>query len=193
MDAQFKVKRNANPTYSHGGKKAFKRRVEESRLDPEGFAAKANRRNNAETGNHAFKAALGDQIYSKDPVAQRVEILCMAIAYNLMRLTYLEVEQGIQVSFAGGAQVLREQPWQHLVDLFDAYRGRATPKPGALPAGGSSAPPAPAAPIRPLPGTEPSQAAPGPPPALPPRPPPARRDALPGEPAGDGSAGAPAA
>jgi hypothetical protein len=31
-------------------------------LDPKGFAAKANRRNNAETGNHAFKAILGDQI-----------------------------------------------------------------------------------------------------------------------------------
>ncbi|MEA3143754.1 MAG: hypothetical protein QOG31_1078 [Thermoplasmata archaeon] len=159
MDAQFKVKRNANPTRSYASKKAYKRRVEESRLDPEGFAAKANRRNNAETGNHAFKAILGDQIYSKDPLAQQVEILCMAIAYNLMRLVYLEVEQGIQVSFAGGAQVLREQPWQHLIDLYDAFKGRATPKPGALPAGGSSAPPAPAAPVRPLPGTAPKAGA----------------------------------
>lgn len=144
MDAQFKVKANANPTYSTQRKKAFKRRVEESRLDPEGFAAKANRRNNAETGNHAFKAILGDQIYSKDPLAQRVEILCMCVAYNLMRLVYLEVEQGIRVSFAAGAQALREKPWQHLEDLYDAYKGRATPKPDtSQPATPSASPPEP--------------------------------------------------
>jgi hypothetical protein len=40
-----------------------------SRIDPEGFAAKANRRNNAETGNYAFEAVLRDQIYSKHPLA----------------------------------------------------------------------------------------------------------------------------
>ena len=71
------------------------------------------RRNNAEVGNHAFKAILGDQIYSKDPLAQKVEILCMALAYNLTRLVFLEVEQGIKVSFAAGAQIMRSTPWQH--------------------------------------------------------------------------------
>jgi len=131
IDSQVKVKDNANPTYSQR-KKAYKRRIELSRIDPEGFAAKANRRNNAETGNHAFKAVLGDQIYSKDPLAQRVEILCMCVAWNLMRLVYLEVERDVKVSFAAGAQVLRETPWQHLEDLYDAYRGRATPKPGSV-------------------------------------------------------------
>jgi hypothetical protein len=34
--------------------------------DPDGHAAGANRRNDAETGNHAFKAILGDQLYSKN-------------------------------------------------------------------------------------------------------------------------------
>jgi hypothetical protein len=129
IDSQIKVKDNANPTYSSAKKKAYKRRVEASRIDPEGFAAKANRRNNAEVGNHAFKAILGDQIYSKDPLAQKVEILCMALAYNLTRLVFLEVEQGIKVSFAAGAEILRSQPWQHLEELYDAYRGRSTPKP----------------------------------------------------------------
>ena len=103
IDAQFKVKENANPTYSNARKKDFKRRVEEARLDPEGFAAKANRRNNAETGNHAFKAILGDQIYSKSAQAQRCEILCMCIAYNLIRLILVEVERQEMVDFLGGA------------------------------------------------------------------------------------------
>ena len=132
IESQVKVKANANPTYSNAKKKDYKRRVEASRIDPEGFAAKANRRNNAETGNHAFKAILGDQIYSREALAQEVEILCMAIAYNLTRLVFLEVEQGIKVSFAGGAQVLRTTKWQHLEDLYEAYRGRSIPKPDAL-------------------------------------------------------------
>ena len=145
IDSQIKVKDNANPTYSSAKKKAYKQRVESSRIDPEGFAAKANRRNNAEVGNHAFKAILGDQIYSKDPLAQKVEILCMALAYNLTRLVFLEVEQGIKVSFAAGAQIMRSTPWHHLEDLYDAYRGRSTPKPGVLPepAAPTTAPPAP--------------------------------------------------
>ncbi len=145
IESQVKVKDNANPTYSNARKKDYKRRVEASRIDPEGFAAKANRRNNAETGNHAFKAILGAEVYNKghhDPktgrlefTSRRNEILCMAIAYNLTRLVFLEVEQGIRVSFAGGAQVLQTQPWRHLEDLYDAYKGRSTPKPGAFDTG----------------------------------------------------------
>ncbi len=59
----------------------------------------------------------------------------MAIAYNLTRLVFLEVEQGIKVSFAGGAQILRTQPWRHLEALHEAYKGRSIPKPGAFDAG----------------------------------------------------------
>mgnify|MGYP001614015125 CR=1 FL=1 len=114
IDSQIKVKANANPTYSSGKKKAYKRRVEEARLDPKGFAAKANRRNNAETGNHAFKAVLGDQVYSKNAIAQRNEILCMAIAYNLKRLVLLGLKEGVDVDFTGGAQVLAARPWVRL-------------------------------------------------------------------------------
>lgn len=129
IDSQIKVKANANPHYSSGRKRAFKRRIEESRLDPEGFAARANRRNNAETGNHAFKAILGDQIYSKKAEAQRSEILCMCIAYNLTRLVYLELEQGIEADFTGGVEILRREPWAPLDVLYDRYRGRATQTP----------------------------------------------------------------
>ena len=78
-----------------------------ARLDPKGFAAKANRRNNAETGNHAFKAILGDQIYSKSAQAQRCEILCMCIAYNLTRLVLFEAEHEREVDFQEGTSRLR--------------------------------------------------------------------------------------
>ena len=131
MQAQVKYRDTAPATYSYHAKKYRKQHMERARFGPEGFAARANRRNNAETGNHAIKAVLGDQIYSKDPLAQRVEILCMCVAWNLMRLVYLEVERGIKVSFAGGVQVLRETKWEHLEDLYDAYRGRSTPRPEA--------------------------------------------------------------
>jgi hypothetical protein len=81
------------------------------------YAAKANRRNNAETGNHAFKTLLGGHIYSRDLVAQRNEVLCMAIAYNLIRLIHVELEQGIQIRFSTGARRLAQTPWLPLEDL----------------------------------------------------------------------------
>lgn len=111
---------------------AFKRRVEESRLDPDGFAAKANRRNNAETGNRAFKAILGDQIYCKSARAQRNELLCMAIAYNLTRLVFLEVERGIQVSFKDGTARLAAARWASLEE-FHRTSQAATRRPPTSP------------------------------------------------------------
>ncbi|HLF15867.1 MAG TPA: transposase [Candidatus Thermoplasmatota archaeon] len=129
IDPQIKFKRNTNPTRSNLKKRAFKRTFEESRIDPEGYAAKANRRNNAETGNHAFKAILGDQIYSKTATAQRNEILCMCIAYNLTRLIYLGLDQGIEVGFAAGAQVLARAEWVPLEWLHAQFRGTSTPRP----------------------------------------------------------------
>ncbi len=102
IEAQVKVRDTGFPSYSHSGKKYRKAHMLAARLDPEGFAAKANRRNNAETGNHAFKAILGDQIYSKSAQAQRCEILCMCIAYNLTRLVLLEQDRSIEAEFSGG-------------------------------------------------------------------------------------------
>lgn len=117
IEPQIKFKRNANPQGSSARKKAFKRTFEQAQLDPEGYAAKANRRNNAETGNAALKAILGDQVYSRNDVAQRNETLCIAVAYNLTRLVYLSLDQGIQIQFAGGAQVLARASWVPLPEL----------------------------------------------------------------------------
>lgn len=117
IDVQIKLKRNANPVRSSVKNKAFKRVVEEARLDPEGYRAKSNRRSNAESGNHAFKAYLGDQVYSKNPVSQRNEVLCMAIAYNLARLVYLSLAEGVEIRFQRGAEVLAQAPWVSLEEL----------------------------------------------------------------------------
>lgn len=70
-------------------------------------------RSEAEGGNHAFKAVLGDQVYSRNDIAQRNEILCMCIAYNLTRLIYLSLDQGIEVDFTG-AEALAGAEWVSL-------------------------------------------------------------------------------
>lgn len=118
IDAQIKFRDTGFPSYSHSGKKYRKAHMLNARLDPQGFAAKANRRNNAETGNHAFKAILGDQIYSKTAQAQRAEILCMCIAYNLTRLVLLEQERQTDISFMEGVRVLATQTWPPLRGPF---------------------------------------------------------------------------
>jgi hypothetical protein len=133
IDAQIKFKANTNPTAHQTNIRAFKGKYLESLIDRKGYAARANRRNNAETGNHAFKAILGDQVFSKGPgdpekakkadgAAQRNEILCMAIAYNLTRLVYLGLERGLEVDFKGGAEVLKGAKWVPLGVLHDQFR-----------------------------------------------------------------------
>jgi hypothetical protein len=119
IEPQIKLKANANPGKSNHYNAAYKRTVHQSRIDPEGYAARANRRSNAEAGNHAFKAFLGDQIYSRDPTAQVNEILCMCIAYNLARLVYLAHDQQVEIDFTDGAKVLAETAWTSLQHLHD--------------------------------------------------------------------------
>jgi hypothetical protein len=136
IEPQMKFKANANPTQSHARKKAYKRTYEAMRLDPKGYAAKANRRNNAETGNHAFKAILGSEVYNRghlnddgtrDFTSRANEVLCMALAYNLTRLVFLELHQGIQIDFAPGAMVLAAAPWEGLDSLHRRFYKSAVP------------------------------------------------------------------
>jgi len=130
IDAQVKTRRTPKGGRLSHRTAARKRAIEAATLDPFGYAAKANRRNNAETGNHAFKAILGDQIYSKNPTAQRNEILCMAIAYNLTRLVYVEEDQGVRVEFAGGLGRIGPGHWLSLEVLRTQMTvpGRARPE-----------------------------------------------------------------
>lgn len=131
LDAQVKIRRTPVPTYSHAGKKYRKAKLLESRIiDRRGYALRANRRNNAETGNHAFKAIVGSEIYSRgklnsdgsrDFTSRQSEVLCMCIAYNLTRLVYLEVEQGIEADFAQGVSRLASRRWQSLKTLRERF------------------------------------------------------------------------
>lgn len=57
---------------------------------------------------------LGGQLQSRGFTAERNEILCRAIAYNLARLVYLGLDRGIEIDFAGGADVLRRTRWRSL-------------------------------------------------------------------------------
>lgn len=128
IEAQIKIRGHPFPNHSHHGKKYRKAHMIRSRLDAS-FDAKANRRNNAETGNHAFKAIVGDQIYSKGDISQRNEVLCMCIAYNLTRLVYLEVKENIEVNFTPGAQALATAPWVPLETLHAQTRSASTIRP----------------------------------------------------------------
>lgn len=117
LDVQVILKENASETSD--APQGYKQAVRESKRDPKGYDAKVKRRSNAEAGNHALKSFLGDQIYSRNPVAQRNEILCMCIAYNLTRLIYMGVKEGVEIRFAEGARELAGMKWVSLEELHD--------------------------------------------------------------------------
>jgi transposase len=123
IEAQVKLKRNANPNH-YARNRAYKTVVNRALADPATYAAKANRRNNAEAGNHAFKAFLGDQVYSRNPEARRNEIVCMAIAHNLARLIAAHLREGVEIDFTGGARILATAKW---VSLEQAYASLTVP------------------------------------------------------------------
>lgn len=127
IDPQVKFKDNATGGKSSWRSRDFKRTLQTAKRDPDGYAAKSNRRNNAETGNHALKAFLGGEVYSlghTNPRTRRVEftarrneILCMALAYNLTRLVYVEAERDLTVDFADGVAALAGKSWRSLSEL----------------------------------------------------------------------------
>jgi hypothetical protein len=84
----------------------------------------AHRRNNAEAGNHAFKELLGEHLYSTHEIAQRNEVLCMAIAYNLLHLIQFSLDQGKQIRFHLGARHIASCPWVSLEELREQHLGR---------------------------------------------------------------------
>lgn len=99
-----------------------------ARTGPHG-PARANRRNNPQTGNHAFKTIFGDEIYNKNATEQCNEILGMTLAYSLTRLIHLEVDRGIQAVFAPGARILASARWLVLDELRSTIPSRSRVKP----------------------------------------------------------------
>lgn len=56
-------------------------------------------RSNVETAFFSMKQKLGDSLKSKNPVAQKNELLCKAIAYNILVLSQEMFELGIRIDF----------------------------------------------------------------------------------------------
>lgn len=99
IDAQFKIRKGPYATPSDSTRKYRVAKIQESQTDPEYYAKRANRKNNAESGNHSFKSLVGDKVYSTSPTAQVNEILCMCIVYNLTRLVVFEETTQTQIVF----------------------------------------------------------------------------------------------
>jgi hypothetical protein len=56
-------------------------------------------RSNVETAFFSIKQKLGDSLKSKNPVAQKNELICKAIAYNILVLSQEMFELGIEPNF----------------------------------------------------------------------------------------------
>ena len=63
------------------------------------FLEHYHQRSNAETTFYAIKQKFGDFVRSKLFPAQRNELLCKLIAYNLCNLVHCKMEFGVQVDF----------------------------------------------------------------------------------------------
>jgi transposase len=65
----------------------------------EGFNSRYHRRSNVEAVFSALKRKFGENIRSKNPVAQVNEVLCKLVAYNLTVVVHEMFENGIAPSF----------------------------------------------------------------------------------------------
>lgn len=115
IQGQMKFRDGAKGTGVEGPAGPFNRALRWSQVDPKGYSARANRKNNVETGNAALKRICGERLFSRTLVGQRNEVLCMAIAYNLSRLVYFSLDQDQDVDFTGGIE--RLEAWESLDDL----------------------------------------------------------------------------
>ncbi|MDI6655356.1 MAG: hypothetical protein QME59_05660 [Candidatus Hydrothermarchaeota archaeon] len=66
----------------------------------EDFLEHYHKRSNAESTFNMIKAKLGDKLKSKNPVAQKNELLCKFIAHNIIVLIHEMYELGINPIFA---------------------------------------------------------------------------------------------
>ncbi len=121
IDGQMKFKKNATGNGIRGPRRAFKDALQRSKVDRDGYNARANRKNNVETGNAALKRILGDRLYSRGEVAQRNELLCMALVYNLTRLVYVSHVRDEEIQLEGG--VARLEGWESLDTLQNRFWG----------------------------------------------------------------------
>ena len=100
LDAIIKFRSNSkNRTSSSGHSKAWKKAYYLFAAHPEEFARRYHKRSNVESVMAAIKAKLGENVRSKNSVAQVNEVLCKAIAYNLTVVIHEMFEHGIAGQF----------------------------------------------------------------------------------------------
>ena len=69
------------------------------KLHQEEFLQHYHKRRNVETTFFALKAKFGDSLKSKNFIAQKNELLCKVLAYNLTVLIHAMHELGIHINF----------------------------------------------------------------------------------------------
>ncbi len=84
---------------THGSPSAWRKAYHLFHADPEGFDRSYHRRSNVESVFSALKRKFGENIRSRNHVAQVNEVLCKLIAYNLTVVIHEIFEHGIAPMF----------------------------------------------------------------------------------------------
>ncbi len=88
-----------NATGRAKGKPIWKKMFHYFQYNQEEFLEHYHKRSNVETAYHMIKSKFGDTLKSKNPLAQRNELLCKAIAHNIVVLIHEMRELGIEPNF----------------------------------------------------------------------------------------------
>lgn len=88
-----------NATGKSRGSMLWKKMYLYFQLRQEEFMAHYNKRSNAETTFHMIKSKFGDKLKSKNPIAQRNELLCKVLSHNIVVLIHEMEELGVSPYF----------------------------------------------------------------------------------------------
>ncbi len=90
----------SNSTGKPKGSKIYRKMYAMFIYNREEFERHYHARSNVETTFFSMKQKLGDSLKSKNPIAQKNELLCKAIAYNILVLIQEMYELGIEPNFS---------------------------------------------------------------------------------------------
>lgn len=99
----------SNVTGKARGSRLWSKMYHYFQLHQEEFLEHYHKRSNAETTFHMLKMKFGDKLKSKKFVAQKNELLCKAIAHNIVVLIHEMYELGIQPDFCRIKEVVEHR------------------------------------------------------------------------------------
>jgi transposase len=94
-----------NSTGKPMGSKIYRQMFAMFMYNKEEFEKHYHKRSNVETTFFSMKQKLGDSLKSKNPIAQKNELLCKAIAYNILVLIQEMFGLGIKPDFSNGTDL----------------------------------------------------------------------------------------